>query len=148
MPSTLRHLRFGRDWAPVVVLLVLYNLSCGFAGNHTTLHTTELIAVDRWLFGGTVPTVWLQQHLYDPAGVHRVRRRWWPVLLLYPLVMAAALVYSGEHYVVDVLVGWSYVVVVLVVVGLAERCSWSTRSSTRSASRAERDASARSAARA
>lgn len=33
------------------------------------------------------------------------------LLWLYPLVMAFALVYSGEHYVVDVLLGWIYAVV-------------------------------------
>lgn len=34
------------------------------------------------------------------------------LLAAYPLVMAFALVYSGEHYVVDVLLGWIYAVVV------------------------------------
>jgi membrane-associated phospholipid phosphatase len=37
-----------------------------------------------------------------------VRRRWRPLLALYPLAMGFALVYAGEHYVVDVLVGWTY----------------------------------------
>ena len=44
---------------------------------------------------------------------------WWRWLLFaYPLAMAFTLVYAGEHYVVDILVGWLYVVVV--VVG----CDW------------------------
>ena len=50
-----------------------------------------------------------------------VRRRWWPLLLAYPLSMTFTLVYTGEHYVIDVLVGWAYVGIVFVVVGLAER---------------------------
>jgi membrane-associated phospholipid phosphatase len=50
-----------------------------------------------------------------------VGRRWIPVLLLYPLAMTFTLVYAGEHYVVDVLVGWTYVVIAFVVVGMAER---------------------------
>jgi membrane-associated phospholipid phosphatase len=50
-----------------------------------------------------------------------VRRRWWPLLLAYPLAMTFTLVYSGEHYVIDVLVGWAYVAVTFVAVGLAER---------------------------
>ena len=50
-----------------------------------------------------------------------VRRRWWPLLLAYPLAMTFTLVYTGEHYVIDVLVGWAYVGIVFVVVGLAER---------------------------
>jgi hypothetical protein len=37
------------------------------------------------------------------------------VLVLYPFAMAAALVYGGEHYVVDVLLGWLYAVVVLML---------------------------------
>lgn len=33
--------------------------------------------------------------------------RWWrPLLVVYPLVMAFSLVYSAEHYVVDILAGW------------------------------------------
>ena len=40
-----------------------------------------------------------------------VRRRWRPLLALYPLAMAFALAYAGEHYVVDVLVGWTYAAV-------------------------------------
>jgi membrane-associated phospholipid phosphatase len=35
---------------------------------------------------------------------------WWckPLLALYPLAMAFALVYGGEHYVVDCIAGWVY----------------------------------------
>jgi hypothetical protein len=51
----------------------------------------------------------------------RVRARWRPLLLMYPLAMTFALVYAGEHYVIDVLVGWVYVVVTLVGVSAAER---------------------------
>jgi membrane-associated phospholipid phosphatase len=37
----------------------------------------------------------------------------WPLLSLYPLFMGFALVYSGEHYVIDVFVGWAFVATVL-----------------------------------
>lgn len=238
------HLGFIRDWAPVVLLLVGYNLSRGFADSADP-HVTELIVADRWLAGwltgGQVPTVWLQNHLYHPdrvfwwemlaswvyfshfvvaitvalvlwlrsradwaafmrrflflcvaglatyfaypaappwwayehgylaevaristrgwaeLGLHgafnalnagqlasnpvaampslhtawallvvvfflpRVARRWWPLLLAYPVAMALTLVYTGEHYVVDVFAGWAYVGVSFLVVGLAER---------------------------
>lgn len=238
------HLRFGRDWLPVVLFFAAYNLSRGFADNGATPHAYELVAADRfmlgWATGGQVPTVWLQQHLYRPEvqwwdvlvswvyfshfvvtfaaaavlwlrnrarwgaymrrwgflcaaglatyflypaappwwaaqnglieevaristrgwkefGMHgagnllnagqiasnpvaampslhtawalfvvlfflrATRRRWWPLLLAYPLAMTFTLVYSGEHYVIDVLVGWAYVGVTFLVVGLAER---------------------------
>ncbi|MEO3923157.1 phosphatase PAP2 family protein [Micromonosporaceae bacterium B7E4] len=248
------HLGFARDWLPVVVLLALYNLSRGFADNGATPHAYELIVTDRWMFGwamdGQVPTVWLQQHLYDPDGIHwwdvgvswvyfshfvvtlaaavvlwltsrprwaafmrrwgflcasglvtyflypaappwwaaqygmldevaristrgwrefgmhgagnllnagqiasnpvaampslhtawalfvvvfflgATRRRWWPLLLCYPLAMTFTLVYAGEHYVIDVLVGWAYVGLTFLVVGLAERW-WAARRARR-----------------
>ncbi|PZV90798.1 PAP2 superfamily protein [Micromonospora phaseoli] len=244
------HLRFARDWVPVVLLLVAYNLSRGFAYHDGTVpHAYELILADRLMFGwamdGQVPTVWLQQHLYHPEvrwwdvlvswvyfshfvaalaaaavlwmrersrwaafmrrwaflcatglvtyflypaappwwaaqnglieevaristrgwkafGMHGagnllnagqlasnpvaampslhtafalfvvlfflrgVRRRWWPLLLAYPLAMTFTLVYSGEHYVIDVLVGWAYVGMAFLVVGRAERW-WARR---------------------
>jgi hypothetical protein len=244
------HLGFARDWLPVVLLLVGYNLSRGFADNGATPHVLELIAADRWMFGwatgGEVPTVWLQHHFYDPEQVHwydvlaswvyfshfvvalavavvlwmisrprwaafmrrwvflslsglvtyflypaappwwaaryglledvaristrgwkaigmhgagnmlnvgqvaanpvaampslhtafalfvvafflnTVRKRWWPLLLAYPLAMTFTLVYSGEHYVIDVLVGWAYVGLTFFAVGLGERW-WARR---------------------
>jgi membrane-associated phospholipid phosphatase len=54
-----------------------------------------------------------------------VRRRWWPLLAAYPLAMTFTLLYGGEHWFIDVLVGWTYVVVTLAVVTGAER--WWTR---------------------
>ena len=39
-----------------------------------------------------------------------VSRRWRPLVALYPLAMAFTLVYTGEHYVFDVLLGWVYCV--------------------------------------
>ncbi|WP_033774903.1 phosphatase PAP2 family protein [Salinispora pacifica] len=247
------HLRFARDWLPVVLLLMLYNLSRGFADNGATPHAYELIVADRvmfgWATGGQVPTVWLQQHLYQPEvrwwdalvswvyfshfvvamaaaavlwmrdrqrwaafmrrwaflcasglvtyflypaappwwaaqnglleevaristrgwqvfGLHGAgnllnagqlasnpvaampslhtafalfvvlfflrgtRKRWWPLLLAYPLAMTFTLVYSGEHYVIDVLVGWVYVGMAFLAVGLAERW-WAARRARR-----------------
>ena len=44
-----------------------------------------------------------------------VKRRWRPLLVAYPLVMAFSLVYGGEHYFVDVLAGWAVTTVVCVV---------------------------------
>jgi hypothetical protein len=48
--------------------------------------------------------------------VRRLRSRWRHLLWLYPLAMAFALVYSGEHYLVDVLLGWVYCVAVYAAV--------------------------------
>jgi membrane-associated phospholipid phosphatase len=38
----------------------------------------------------------------------RVRHRWRPLLVLYPLAMALTLIATGEHYFFDVLLGWVY----------------------------------------
>jgi PAP2 superfamily len=43
----------------------------------------------------------------------RLRRRWRPLLVAYPLIMAFTLVYSAEHYVVDILLGWALAAVVV-----------------------------------
>ena len=259
-----RHLAFLRDWLPVVLLLFVYNISRGYADRFGEPHVTELIDADVWMTGwftgGLVPTVWLQQHLYEPGVVHwweilvsvvyfshfvaalavavvlwltsrgqwarfmrrwfalclgglityfaypaappwwaaqpehgaligpvdristngwealnlhsagnmlnalqveasnpvaampslhtafamfvvvfflpAVRRRWWPLLLTYPLAMTFTLVYSGEHYIIDVLVGWLYVGGTFAVVGLAERW-WRSRPASRAATPCE-----------
>jgi membrane-associated phospholipid phosphatase len=39
-------------------------------------------------------------------------------LALYPPAMAFALVYSGEHYVVDCIAGWVYAIAVFTAVNL------------------------------
>ena len=38
-----------------------------------------------------------------------VRRRWRPLLALYPLAMGFTLVLGGDHYVFDILLGWGVV---------------------------------------
>lgn len=41
------------------------------------------------------------------------RRRWRPLLLLYPLAMGFTLVWGGDHFVLDILLGWGVVGVVM-----------------------------------
>ncbi|HEY2770903.1 MAG TPA: phosphatase PAP2 family protein [Solirubrobacteraceae bacterium] len=45
------------------------------------------------------------------------RRRKWlrPLVALYPLMMAFSLVFTAEHYVSDILLGWVYTIVVVLV---------------------------------
>ena len=57
------------------------------------------------------------------------RRARWPmrvVLVAYSLAMGFALVYAGEHYASDVLLGWLYVALVMAGVTWCER-RWRTR---------------------
>jgi hypothetical protein len=52
----------------------------------------------------------------------RVRARWRPLLVAYPLAMAFVLVYSAEHFVVDIVLGWALAAIVLLVIGRLD--SW------------------------
>ena len=82
-----RVVRLLADWLPLAALLLLYDASRGVADTlGAAVHVTEPAAVDRWLGGGVLPTVWLQEHL---------RADWWLAL--------ATLVYVS-HFVVTPLV--------------------------------------------
>ena len=65
-----------------------------------------------------IPSLHAAYALLITLVLWQTARRWqWRVLLAaYPPAMAFALVYSGEHYVIDVLLGWIYAVVAFLVV--------------------------------
>jgi membrane-associated phospholipid phosphatase len=46
----------------------------------------------------------------------RVDRRWRPLLAAYPIGMGLSLVYLGEHYLIDILLGWVYAAVAIYLV--------------------------------
>ena len=71
-----RILQVMRDWLPFALILVIYDLSRGAAilvGTPTLWRVQPQI--DRWLFFGTEPTVWLQQHFKLPEPP------WWEVVI-------------------------------------------------------------------
>ncbi|OBF26847.1 phosphatase PAP2 family protein [Mycobacterium sp. ACS4331] len=83
-----------RDWLPFALVLIVYDLSRGAAdliGRPTLWHWPA--EVDRWMFSGVVPTVWLQQHL------KQAHAPWWEVVIsttymsffILPYVIAAVL---------------------------------------------------------
>ena len=89
-----RMLYVVRDWLPFALVLVAYDLSRGAAdliGRPTLWHWQ--IDADRWLFFGTVPTVWLQERLKLPHPP------WWEIVIssvymsffILPYVVAAVL---------------------------------------------------------
>lgn len=91
-----RAVAFLRDWVPLVFLIFGYEYLRGVAGNivvgegisateHGRVQIQSLIDADKFLFGGAVPTLWLQDHLYDPGVTH-----WYD--------LAAVIVY-GLHFV-------------------------------------------------
>jgi hypothetical protein len=52
----------------------------------------------------------------------RGRLRWLrPLVALYPIAMAFSLVYTGEHYVFDVLLGWVYAAAAIAAVRVVEQ---------------------------
>jgi hypothetical protein len=83
-----------RDWLPFALVLVAYDLSRGAAtlvGRPTMWHWQ--VDADRWMFSGTIPTVWLQERLKLPYPP------WWEIVIstvymsffILPYVVAAVL---------------------------------------------------------
>ncbi len=59
------------DWLPFTAVLLLYDRTRGVADAlGIRLHEADILDAEKWLFGGTEPTRWLQQHLYNPAHVY------------------------------------------------------------------------------
>jgi hypothetical protein len=61
------HLRFVRDWLPAVALLVVYNLTHGYADDGAVPHIHEMITADVRMWDGSPAvlsstTVWLRAH--------------------------------------------------------------------------------------
>ncbi|GAA3161590.1 hypothetical protein GCM10010531_11580 [Blastococcus jejuensis] len=94
--------RVGRllaDWVPLGGLLLVYDASRGLAdGLGATVHVAELAAADRWLAGGALPTVVLQQQ-WDAD--------WWHAV--------ASLVYASHFVATPLLLG---------VLWVRDRGSW------------------------
>lgn len=83
-------LRLVRDWAPALAFLYVYDLLRGFSSSEDA-HVLPQIRADEWMTGGTVPTVWLQEHLWDPS---RIAWYDWVVTVVYM-----------SHFVVTLFVG-------------------------------------------
>jgi hypothetical protein len=79
------------DWLPFFLVLTAYDLARGGAdGWLASTHYLPQADVDAWLFGGAVPSVWLQQHLHVAGRV-----QWFEV--------AAFLVYVSHFFVTPLL---------------------------------------------
>jgi membrane-associated phospholipid phosphatase len=95
-------------------------------GLHSAGNTLNALQADQSNLVAAMPSLHTAYAMMAVAFfLPMVRRRWWPLLLAYPLAMTFALVYTGEHYVTDVLVGWLYAGLTFAAVGYAER--WWTR---------------------
>jgi membrane-associated phospholipid phosphatase len=49
----------------------------------------------------------------------RINRRWRPLLVAYPVCMGLSLIYLGEHYLIDILLGWAYAAATVYIVDRA-----------------------------
>lgn len=85
--------QFVVDWAPFLLLFFAYEVMRGFAAK-TGFPIHDVSPLERALFGGAIPTIWLQQHFYDPA---RISPWDWAGMVLYFL-----------HFAVPVLVGFIF----------------------------------------
>ena len=79
------------DWLPFFLVMTAYDLARGGAdGWLASTHFLPQADVDVWLFGGAIPSVWLQAHLHRAGQV-----RWFEV--------AAFLVYVSHFFVTPLL---------------------------------------------
>lgn len=71
------------DWLPFLGILVLYDLTRGMADTlGMPVHISDLAALESALFGGTLPTVWLQEQLYPSSGWNiGGEGAWWHVVV-------------------------------------------------------------------
>jgi hypothetical protein len=100
--------RFARglfvDWLPFIVALTVYDLLRGVAdGRLLPAHARPQMWVDKYLFGfGTVPTVFLQRHLWDPARLHWYDYATWVVYTSHffatPLLAAALWLWAPARF--------------------------------------------------
>ena len=77
------HLEFLRDWSIPLAVLMVYLYSRGIADDlgFVSVHVTAPIKVDRWLFGGTLPTEYLQAKLCGNPCERTTPRHWYDVIL-------------------------------------------------------------------
>ena len=106
------------DWLPIVAVLWAYDLTRGIADSlGIGVHYHPMIDFDRFLFG-EVPTVWLQEHLYEPGVV-----RSWDVLftLVYTSYFIVPFALAGFLWARDRLAFLAFVrrLVTLALAGLA-----------------------------
>ena len=66
-----RLVRIMMDWLPFTLVLLVYDLSRSISdATGLPLHEGDVVDAERFLFGGHIPTLWLQHHLYSPGHVH------------------------------------------------------------------------------
>ena len=106
------------DWGIFVGIFYLYDLSrAGATYFNFPVQITFGINADKLMFGGIVPTVWLQQNIYDPSAVH-----WWDTVgsVIYITHFLAAWIIAAVLYLIsrDAWFDWARAVVITSVSAL------------------------------
>lgn len=100
--------RVIRDWLPVLLVLIVYDLTRGKADDWLGFeaHVQPQLALDEWIGLGEAPTIRLQRWLYDPGPVG-----WWevPITLTYISHFFVPFVVAGVFWVRDRVRYWGYV---------------------------------------
>jgi len=90
------------DWLPFYAILVGYDLLRGFVGNNPLFapHFLPQIDADKFLFAGSVPTVWLQERLYEIGQLPWYDVFSWAVYLThyFMVFIAAAYLWRVSHF--------------------------------------------------
>ena len=83
------------DWLPFYLILVGYDLLRGYVGSNPLFapHFLPQIDADRFLFGGTIPTVWLQERLYEVGQLPWYDLLSWAVYLTHYFMIFIAAAY-------------------------------------------------------
>ena len=107
------------DWVPLALVLAAYDFSRGVADSlGIAAHVHTMIDFDRFVFGGSTPTEWLQARLENPGVVH-----WWNVAftLVYTSYFIVPFAVAGVLWVRDRLafLGLRRRIVCLALAGLA-----------------------------
>jgi membrane-associated phospholipid phosphatase len=110
------------DWLPFTAVLLFYDHTRSVVdGLGVGLHEHDVLGAEKWLFGGTEPTVWLQQHLYSAAHIH-----WYDALvtLVYTSHFLATPVLAAALWLRDRALWLRYIsrVIALAVAGLVTYC--------------------------
>jgi hypothetical protein len=88
------------EWLPFFGLLATYDYLRGAVSvAPAQAHVLPQIDADKALFGGSVPTVWLQQHLWTPGHFHWYDYAAWAVYMTHFFVVwvVAAVVWRFSH---------------------------------------------------
>ncbi len=115
---------FWRDWWKPLAFLVGYWLVRGLADEiGIPPHYSMPIRVDAWIFGGTVPTAWLQQEWCGDPCLRSLPPRWWDIVFttVYASHFVVALTLAGVLWVRnrDEWVRWLRRYLTLLYAGLA-----------------------------